>query len=116
MKSSSDPRHTARIHIVKSLYAYSFDPTQITEDIKPIVARIAEIDARIGAHTTIFDTNRINKVDLAILRLGVFELEQKGMTHNIVIDEAIEIAKEYGADASSSFVNAVLSAVAKETL
>ncbi len=105
-----------RISQVKALYAYSFDPNQQDESIADIIPHIASIDALITKHTVKFDISKINKIDLAILRLGVFELTKKGIQPQIAIDEAIEIAKEYGADASSSFVNAVLSAVSKESV
>ena len=111
MKTAKDPRHQNRIQLVKELYAYSFT-AEVTDGITPIVEKLSEIDSKIGAVATNWDIAGINKVDLAILRLGVFELEKKELTANIIIDEAIEIAKEYGADASKNFVNAVLSKIA----
>jgi N utilization substance protein B len=111
VKTTHDPRHQHRIALVKLLYAYSFTG-EIDEEIKSIVEKLELIDAQIKKVATNWDISGINKVDLAILRLGVFELEKKELTANIIIDEAIEIAKEYGADASKNFVNAVLSKVA----
>lgn len=111
MKTTHDPRHQHRIALVKLLYAYSFTG-EVEDDIQPIIEKLEAIDSEIKKVATNWDISGINKVDLAILRLGVFELEKKELTANIIIDEAIEIAKEYGADASKSFVNAVLSKVA----
>jgi transcription antitermination protein NusB len=111
MKTSRDPRHLHRIELVKTLYTYSFSG-EVTEEIKDIVARLTSIDQTIQDIATDHPLSQINKIDLAILRLGVFELEQKENTPNVVIDEAIEIAKEYGGDNSKNFINAVLSKVA----
>ena len=55
------------------------------------------------------DLARINKIDLAVLRLAAYELliEQKE-PQNVIIDEAVELAKEFGNNTSPSFVNGVL--------
>ena len=111
MKTAHDPRHIHRIALVKQLYAYSFTG-EVGQEIAPIIEKLPDIDARIQAVATNWDLAGINKIDLAILRLGVFELDSKEIKAEIVMDEAIEIAKEYGADASKSFVNAVLSKLA----
>jgi len=56
--------------------------------------------------------DRLRKVDLAILRVGCYSiLYQKDIPAGISIDEAIEIAKEYGSDESYRFVNGVLDAI-----
>lgn len=112
MKTASDPRHRHRIALVQALYGYSFTGA-VTDTIAPIVARIGDIDEKIASVATARNITDTNKIDLAILRLGVFELMEAKVAPNITIDEAIEIAKEYGSDNSSKFVNAVLSALAK---
>lgn len=111
MKTAQDPRHLRRVALVKELFAYSFSG-ESTSDIQPIVEQLDSIDALIASVATEWRLSDMNKIDLAILRLGVFELTKKEVTENITIDEAIEIAKEYGADQSSKFVNAVLSKIA----
>lgn len=113
MKTASDPRHQARIDQVKKLFAYSFNSQDLDDEIQPIVEKLDDIDTRIAQTASEWKLSDMNKIDLAILRLGVFELLEGKLTPNIIIDEAIEIAKEYGADNSKSFVNAVLSKIAQ---
>ncbi|HOC28099.1 MAG TPA: transcription antitermination factor NusB [Treponemataceae bacterium] len=75
---------------------------------------IAEIDERIKAHLTNWDFDRLSKVDLAILRISVYSLMYQSDIHpTIVIDEAIDISKEFGADESFKFINAVLDNIRK---
>ena len=56
-----------------------------------------------------YPVDKINRIDLAILRLASYELmvEQKE-PKNVIIDEAVELAKEYGNESSPGFVNGVL--------
>ncbi|MEP7167393.1 MAG: transcription antitermination factor NusB [Candidatus Woesebacteria bacterium] len=115
MKTSKDPRHQQRIQLVKALFTYSFS-SEGTEEIADIVAKLPAIDELIKGVAKDHPLQDINKIDLAILRLGVFELEKKELSPNIIIDEAIEIAKEYGAENSKNFVNAVLSKIASQNL
>lgn len=96
---------------MQSLYTYSFSGV-VTKDIEGIVEKLTQIDELIGKVATDHGIAGMNKVDLAILRLAVFELLE-GTKLNIVIDEAIEIAKSFGSDASSKFVNATLSKIAE---
>ena len=61
-----------------------------------------------------YDVERIFKVDLAILVLAVYELKFDGSTpQNVVINEAVELAKKYSTDKSYSFINGVLAKVIK---
>jgi len=84
--------------------------------INGAVSHLAEIDELIKKHLSgKWDFDRINKVSLAILRISVFSLlYQKETSPSIVIDEAIDIAKEYGADDAYKFINAVLDNIRKE--
>ena len=64
-----------------------------------------------------WDFSRLSKVDLSILRISVYPLLfQKDIHPTIVIDEAIEIAKEYGSEDSFKFVNAVLDYIRKSKI
>jgi len=79
------------------------------------IEHIEEIDGHIKAHITNWDFDRLNKVDLAILRMSVYSLIfQSDMHPTIVIDEAIDISKEFGSDESYKFVNAVLDSIRKK--
>ena len=71
--------------------------------------KIDEIDAELVKQTTHWRLERLAAVDRNILRLAMYELIYESDTpHAVVIDEAIEIAKKYGAKDSGRFVNGVL--------
>lgn len=73
------------------------------------------IDATIRAHLAHWPFERLKKVDLAILRMGTYCLLFQGeIPAQITIDEAIEIAKEYGSEDSYKFINGVLDGIHKE--
>jgi N utilization substance protein B len=75
---------------------------------------IVSVDGMIGKHLENWELSRLNKVDLAVLRMSVYSLMfQPGIHPSIVIDEAIDIAKEFGTDDSYRFVNGVLDSVRK---
>jgi len=57
---------------------------------------------------------RISKIDLAILKLAVYEIKYKDIPFKVVINEAVELAKKYGEDASKNFVNGILASIVKE--
>ena len=79
------------------------------------VENIESIDALIKKHLEHRAFERHKKVDLAILRVSVYSLVfQSDIPARITIDEAIEIAKEFGAEDSYRFINGVLDAVWKE--
>ena len=80
------------------------------------VDHISEIDEMIKAHLTKdWSLERINKVTLAILRTSIYEMKfQSGSTPQIVIDEPVKIAKDFGTDDSYKFINAVLDKIGKD--
>lgn len=57
---------------------------------------------------------RISKVNLAILKLAIYELNYTEVPFKVVINEAVELAKKYGEDTSKNFVNGILASVIKE--
>lgn len=79
------------------------------------IEHIDEIDALIENHLAEnWSKDRINKVALAILRTSIYEMKfQNGAQPGIIIDEAVNIAKDYGADDSYKFINAVLDKIGK---
>lgn len=78
------------------------------------IEHLADIDARIRENLTNWDFDRLNRVDLAILRISAYSLLYQTDVHpSIVIDEAIDISKEFGSDESYRFVNAVLDSIRK---
>lgn len=73
-----------------------------------------KVDSLIKEHLTTWTIDRVNKVSLAILRMSVYSLLfMKDVPPAIVIDEAIDIAKEYGQDDSFRFINGVLDNIKK---
>lgn len=77
--------------------------------IQKIITCLSKIDKLIAKSAPDRPINQINKIDLAILRLAVFELIiEEGTPPKVVIDEAVELAKEFGSDSSSAFVNGAL--------
>ena len=78
------------------------------------VENITAVDSKIQEHLQNWDLERLNRVDLAVLRMSVYTLMfQTDMPPSIVIDEAIEISREFGTDDSYRFVNGVLDSVRK---
>lgn len=57
---------------------------------------------------------RISKVDLAILKLAIYEIKYKEIPYKVAINEAVELAKKYGEDSSKNFINGVLASIVKE--
>ncbi len=82
--------------------------------ISGTLEHLEEIDALIKSHLVSWDFERLSRVDLAILRMSIYSLlYQKDIPSPIVIDEAIEISKEYGTDESYTFINAMLDNIRK---
>jgi N utilization substance protein B len=84
--------------------------------VRGTIENIDEIDTIIKKHlSSKWSIDRINKVALAVMRMSIYALlYQKDVPSTIVIDEAVEIVKEYGADDAHKFTNAVLDNVAKD--
>jgi len=78
------------------------------------IENINEIDTLIKNHLENWDISRLNRVDLAVLRMSVYSLMfQNDISPSIVIDEAIGICREFGTDDSYKFVNGVLDSARK---
>jgi len=78
------------------------------------IENIGPIDEMIKRHLQNWDISRLNRVDLAIIRMSVYALiYQSEIAPSIVIDEAIGISKEFGTDDSFRFINGVLDSIRK---
>lgn len=115
MKRHADPRHLHRIKLMQELFTWNFQQKQpISDKLKKIKAKIKKIDGLIQKSAPNRPLIQINKIDLAILRLSVFELIiEKSTPPKVVIDEAVELGKEFGSDSSPSFINGALGQLVK---
>ncbi len=113
---ANDPRHQRRIELMQHMFAYSFHTAeddfriQFAEEpeIIDLISNCEELDTEIQAAAPERPLLDINKVDLAILRLIVFESKRKKTPKKVLINEGIELAKEFGTDSSPRFINGVL--------
>lgn len=90
------------------------DAEYIFEKFHRIEEKLPQIDERLAKESQGWKLSRMNKVDLAIMRLAAYEvLEDEDIPVGVAINEAVELAKKYGGDDSPSFVNGVLAKIAK---
>jgi N utilization substance protein B len=136
MKKATDPRHLARVLALQTMFSKDFMSQQsdkldyTPEELAKIDAisgydkelyekitsgvedKKTEIDELIAKHAPQWPVAQIKKVDLAILRMALFEGFLSDSTPpKVAIDEAIELAKMFGGNASDKFVNGVLGAI-----
>ncbi len=130
-------RHLGRIVALQSLYEYEFrvqaedkdasldeilarnleryesaiDDTAFVHDlVKGVIDATSELDGKIQPIAPEWPIEQISRIDRAILRLGLYELLHRAdkVPPKVVINEAVELAKAFGSDNSSKFVNGVL--------
>jgi len=139
MKRQSDPRHQSRKIALQKLFSMHFseetpviqhpdtsdiaatdgideyDEAMTLKIISGVEKNIKDLDHKIKQYAPQWPIDQIQKVDLEILRIALWEGFLSKMTPpKVAIDEAIEIAKEFGGDSSSKFVNGVLGAIYEE--
>jgi len=118
MPAAQDPRHQNRLRRVEELFSWQFyhenDFTEVSQsenqfaDIEQLLPLVPEFDLLIMQYAPKHDIATFTKIDLAILRQALYELLYNETPAAVVIDEAVEIAKEYGSEETSSFVHGVL--------
>ena len=111
-----DPVDRAITHYYETLYSEESDtkpkPDRFMEElVRGTVAKAGEIDKKIEAKSEHWRLDRMATVDRNILRLAIFELEQNALPAAVVIDEALELARQFSNDESLPFINGVLDAV-----
>ncbi len=89
------------------------DRTFILFEVEGTRAHMEEIDEIIGQSAKGWDLSRMNKVDLAILRLAVYEMKFGDTPVGVAINEAVELAKKFSSDEAPSFINGVLGKAAQ---
>ena len=88
--------------------------TYIRDKALAVILKTEEIDKLINDNTKGWKTSRMNKVDLSILRLAVYEMKwDDDIPEGVAIDQAVELAKKYSGDEGPSFVNGVLAKLAQ---
>lgn len=91
------------------------DQLYMEEKYARIMDKLPEIDARIGETAQGWKLSRLAKVDLAILRLAVYEMKyDEDVPVGVAINEAVELSKKFGGDESPAFVNGILGKLGKE--
>src|SRR5258708_36705384 len=114
MKTSHDPRHQRRQHVIQEIFSTEFHAQEVSPASREILKHVTFLDEQIQTAAPDFPVNKINRVDLAILRLATYELLiEKETPQNVIIDEAVELAKEFANDTSPAFVNGVLGHITK---
>ena len=83
---------------------------QLVEGVR---ANLEEIDRRIGETARHWRVDRMSVVDRNVLRIAAFELLSREVPVEVVIDEAVELARRFGGERSPGFVNGVLDALAR---
>jgi len=85
------------------------DADYIVGKYAAVLDKLEEIDSLINAKAKGWSTERMGKVDLTIIRLAVYEMKfDDSVPEGVAINEAVELAKKFGQDESSGFVNGVL--------
>ena len=130
-------RRKARIYAMQALFSWDISGTPLEEllefawidhrenreetlvfsrlVVSGTIENIDQVDSAIQSHLEHWKLERLARVDLAILRLSTYSLLfQHDIPASITIDEAIDLAKEYGSDESYRFVNGVLDAIRRE--
>ena len=117
------PTSSALIDAADGSDLFQDDPSDIDEPhakdfarllIAGTLEQIEEIDEHIRAQLRHWDFSRLGKVDLAILRISVYALLwQRDIPAGVTIDEAVEIARDFGGEESYRFVNGVLDGIRK---
>ncbi len=94
---------------MQTLFSWNFQKKKTPKKLSPIISKLSEIDDLIKKAAPDRPLEGINQIDLSILRLSTFDLLDSGkIPYKVVIDEAVELGKEFGSDSSSSFINGVL--------
>ncbi len=90
------------------------DKEYIQNKFYAVCDKVEEIDELINSHVTGWKTSRMNKVDLTLLRLAVYEMKwDDEVPVKVAINEAVELAKRFSGEEGPSFVNGVLARIAE---
>lgn len=138
MREEFDPRHAARVVALQTLFEWSFNSSDtdaiierdiaelevptIDRDLARFLVRgvtdnLDTIDSIVATSAPEWPLIQIAKIDLAILRIAIFELYiARSVPPKVAIDEAIELGKQFGGENSGKFINGVLGTVIKNLM
>lgn len=102
------------VPIDELLNEYSYKDVYIGQTLRGVEENLQQIDDIISKRAEGWRLNRLVSVDRNILRLGIYELLFTQVPPEVVINEAVELAKKYGTEKSGSFINGILDRVYKE--
>ena len=111
MPDTIDPRHQKRILRMQYLFSYQLSPTPKIEKsayIQNFLENKGQIDTMIQSAAPEWPLDQMNQVDLAILRIILLESLLKKTPKKVLVNEAVNLAKEFGAENSAKLVNGVL--------
>ena len=111
-KPEDMPEHL-ELYLEELQSAKDKDNEYIGTKYRAVVSKIQEIDEILNEKTTGWKTTRMNKIDLAILRLAVYEIQwDEEVPTGVAINEAVELAKRFSGEEGPAFVNGVLAKIA----
>jgi N utilization substance protein B len=104
------------LHAEDSETEVQLKPDRFMEElVRGAVASMPEIDKQIEATAANWRLERMPAVDRNILRLAIYELKQQALPAPVIIDEALDLARQFSGDESMSFINGVLDAINKQS-
>jgi transcription antitermination protein NusB len=84
------------------------------ETAEAVAGRAAELDRRIDEATEDWPADRLGALERNVLRIAIYELEKGEVPREVVIDEAVRLAKRYASDEAGRLVNGILGRIARE--
>jgi N utilization substance protein B len=81
--------------------------------LESVMKNIGSIDQKIQSVMKEWELDRVGSIEKAILRLGAYEIAYEDVDKAVVINEAVDIGKQFGAENSGKFINGILDAIAK---
>lgn len=103
------------LYLEKLSEASGKEKQELQDKFRKVTEHLAEIDAQIEAKSNGWKATRLAKSDLTVLRLAIYEmLYDEAVPTGVAINEAVELAKAYGEEKSTGFVNGILASIARE--
>jgi len=108
------PLEDLDLHLDSAELQTEEDKAIIREKVTHIFDVLPEIDSLIEGAAERWSIDRIAKIELAILRVAIYDMKYDKIPVQIAVNEAVELSKKYGDDQSSKFVNGVLGQIVKK--